>query len=104
MSLKSLSIFRYWFIYTFYKDIKKNIQHIFVNIYCLRYSGGAVGVQEGYSGDTVGVQEGYSGVQEKSIKQHNTGILFSYLLKHNIHNEQNNKRTWYDMLYMRYLL
>ena len=24
----------------------------------------------------MGVQEGYSGVQEKSIKQHNTGILF----------------------------
>ena len=33
------------------------------------YSGGTVGYRRGYSGGTVGVQE-------KSIKRHNTGILF----------------------------
>ena len=42
------------------------------------------GVQWGYNEGTVGVQWGYRrgtvGVQEKSIKRHNTGILFSYLL------------------------
>ena len=39
---------------------------------------------EGYSRGTMRVQWGYRrgtvGVQEKSIKRHNTGILFSYLL------------------------
>ena len=44
------------------------------------YNEGTVGVQWG----TVGVQWGYRrgtvGVQEKSIKRHNTVILFSYLL------------------------
>ena len=55
------------------------------------YSGGTVGVLMGYSRGTmrvqwgntrgtVGVQWGYKMVQEKSIKRHNTGILFSYLL------------------------
>ena len=38
------------------------------------------GVQWGYNEGTVGVQWGYRrgtvGVQEKSIKRHNTGILF----------------------------
>ena len=46
--------------------------------------GCTVGVQWGYRRGTVRVQEGYSGstagLQEKSIKHHNTGILFSYLL------------------------
>ena len=41
---------------------------------------GYSGVQEGYSGGIGGIQEGYIGgtvgVQEKSIKQHNTCILF----------------------------
>ena len=41
-------------------------------------------VQWGNTRGTVGVQWGYSGgtveVQEKSIKRHNTVILFSYLL------------------------
>ena len=52
-----------------------------------RYSGGTMRLQWGntrgtlgYSGCTVGVQWGYRVVQEKSIKRHNTGILFSYLL------------------------
>ena len=45
------------------------------------YSGCTVGLQEGYSGGTVEVTGGVQwGIQEKSIKQHNTGILFSYLL------------------------
>ena len=29
------------------------------------------------------------GLQEKSIKRHNPGILFSYLLLHNVHNTTN---------------
>ena len=40
------------------------------------YSGGTGGVQWGYSGGTVGYRSGTVGVQEKSIKRHNTGILF----------------------------
>ena len=49
------------------------------------YSGGTGGVQWGYTRGKLGTQWGYSGgtvgIQEKSIKQHNTGILFfSYLM------------------------
>ena len=42
-------------------------------IYSEGYSRGAIRVQWGYSGGT-------GGVQKKSIKRHNTVILFSYLL------------------------
>ena len=68
----------------------------------MRVQYGTLGVQWGYSGDTVGVQWGYRVVQEKSIKRHNTGILFFIFIVTSC--TQYNKRTWYDMLYMRYFL
>ena len=45
-----------------------------------RYSGGTMRVQWGTGGVQWGYRRGTVGVQEKSIKRHNTGILFSYLL------------------------
>ena len=36
-----------------------------------------MGVQEGYSG---GYRRGTVGVQEESIKQHNTGIFFIFIV------------------------
>ena len=49
-------------------------------IYSEGYSGGTTRVQWGNTRGTGGVQWGYRVVQEKSIKRHNTGILFSYFL------------------------
>ena len=71
-------------------------------IYSEGYSGGTMRVQWGYSGGTVGVQEGYSGgTGEKHKTTQHWYTFFVFIVTSCT---QYNKRTWYDMLYMRYFL